>query len=230
MLAVAGSLWLTSVARGDDPGRINAYVTPYYDSSGPVIRIGKYSAGLASKNPGDFVATILRMKKQWRDLNFIELYVGAIRLYDLGYRKEATYWFYTAQYQGRLFGLLIDQKKMGSIGNRGFELFHAQDAFFQLVGPDINGYAFGDIDWLVGIIRRVRNDNRTVPNLQTIYPGVAVKPKSQWQSQNLELDMDLSQLAGLLTSKKDEIRRQRAQNGTQARFSHLPERQFPGGL
>ena len=28
-----------------------------------------------------------------------------------------------------------DQEKMGSIGNAGFELFHAQNAFQQLVGP-----------------------------------------------------------------------------------------------
>ncbi len=80
-----------------DPGRIDAYVTPFYDSAGPVINVGKYSTGLASKTPGEFVATILRMKNQWNDLNFIELYVAAIRLYDLGYRNEATYWFYTAQ-------------------------------------------------------------------------------------------------------------------------------------
>jgi len=28
-------------------------------------------------------------------LSFLELYVGAIRLYDLGYRDEAVYWFYS---------------------------------------------------------------------------------------------------------------------------------------
>ena len=73
---------------------------------------------------------------------FPELYVAAIRLYDLGYRKEAIYWFYSAQYRGRQFGVLLDQTKMGSIGSPGFELLHAQNAFYQLVGPYINGYAF----------------------------------------------------------------------------------------
>ena len=75
------------------------------------------------------------MKQDWDRLTFPELYVAAIRLYDLGYRKEAVYWFYSAQYRGRQFGVLLDQTKMGSIGSPGFELLHAQNAFYQLVGP-----------------------------------------------------------------------------------------------
>lgn len=59
------------------------------------------------------------MKKDWDRLTFPELYVGAIRLYDLGYRKEAVYWFYSAQYRGRQFGVLLDQTKMGTIGSLG---------------------------------------------------------------------------------------------------------------
>ena len=101
------------------------------------------------------------MKKSWDTLNFADTYVAAIRLYDLGFRKESIYWFYSAQYRGRLFASLIDRDKMGSMGDPGFELFQAQNAFQQLVGPYINGYAFGDIDQLVPIIERVqRRENR----------------------------------------------------------------------
>jgi hypothetical protein len=227
--AIAGSFLLGSPALGADPSRINAYVRPYYDSSGPVIKVGKYSAGLASKIPGTFVATILRMKKQWNDLNFVEFYVAAIRLYDLGYRREATYWFYSAQYKGRQFALLVDQKKMGSIGDRGFELYHAQNAFFELTGPDINGYAFGDIEWLVPIIRRVQSENQTVSNLNAMYPGVAFVPKSQWQRINATLNSGLGQLAVQLWNQKDEIKKQRLKNGTAARYA-LASKPFPGGL
>jgi hypothetical protein len=224
---IAGSYLLPPAARGDDPGRIDAYVTPYYDSNGPVVRIGKYSAGLASNNSRQFVATILQMKKQFNQLNFLELYVGAIRLYDLGYRQEAIYWFYSAQYKGRQFALLVDQKKMGGIGDRGFELYHAQEAFFQLVGPDINGYAFGDIDSLGQIIRRVQNENRTAGNLQSIYPGVAFTDKATWQGVNATLNGGLGNLAESLSKQKSEIMQQRLQNGTQARFSHLTSKPFP---
>ena len=56
------------------------------------------------------MATVLSMKKEWQRLSFVELYVTAIRLYDAGYRDEATYWFYTAQYKGRQFAVLTDQR------------------------------------------------------------------------------------------------------------------------
>jgi hypothetical protein len=229
-LAVTTALSLVVPVSADDPGHINAYVTPYYNSAGPAIKVGKYSVGLASKKPGEFVATILRMKKQWGALNFLELYVGAIRLYDLGYRWEATYWFYSAQYQGRLYALLANKEKLGSIGDQAFELYHAQNAFFQLVGPNINGYAFGDIDSLVKIVRKVQDANYGVPNLQTMYPGVAFEHKSQWQAQNADLNAGLGKLAASLTDQKSQIKQQRAQNGTEARFSHLTSKQFPGGF
>jgi hypothetical protein len=143
-----------------DPAHIEVYVTPFYNSKGPVIDVGPFSNGLAAKNESDFLAAIAKMKASWNTLNFAETYVAAIRLYDLGFRKDSIYWFYSAQYRGRLFATLIDQSKMGSIGNAGFELFQAQNALQQLVGPYINGYAFGDIDRLIPIIERVQTEAR----------------------------------------------------------------------
>jgi hypothetical protein len=118
-----------------NPSHIDVYVTPYYNSKGPVVSVGRFSSGLASAKLEEFLTTIVEMKKDWDRLTFPELYVAAIRLYDMGYRKEAVYWFYSAQYRGRQFGVLLDQTKMGSIGSPGFELLHAQNAFYQLVGP-----------------------------------------------------------------------------------------------
>src|SRR5207237_8033998 len=129
----------TSGQHSSEPTRIEVYFTPYYNSKGPVIDVGRFSSGLAAKNESEFVATISKMRRSWDTLNFPETYVAAIRLYDLGFRKESIYWFYSAQYRGRLFATLIDHEKMGSVGNAGFELFQAQNAFQQLVGPYING-------------------------------------------------------------------------------------------
>jgi len=154
-----------------DPAHIEVYVTPYYNSKGPAIDVGPFSSGLAAKNEAEFIATIAKMKQSWDALNFPETYVAAIRLYDLGFRKESIYWFYSAQYRGRLFASLIDRDKMGSIGNRGFELFQAQNAFQQLVGPYVNGYAFGDIDQLVPIIEKVQREGKTVPDLTRFTPA-----------------------------------------------------------
>jgi hypothetical protein len=210
-----------------NPSHIDVYVTPYYDSKGPAVKVGRFSLGLASKNEADFLATIAQMKKEWDLLTFPELYVGAIRLYDLGYRKEAVYWFYSAQYRGRQFGVLLDQTKMGSIGSPGFELLHAQNAFYQLVGPYINGYAFGDTDGLVKTVERVQREGRQIADLQAAYPGVTFKNKSEWSSANTELADGMNQLVSMLKEKKDVIRRQRIERGLEEKFSKLTSKELP---
>jgi hypothetical protein len=229
-LVIAGTLSFVTTAAAADPGRIDAYVTPYYNSTGPVVNVGEYSGGLASKNQAGFVATVRQMKRQWNRLDFAELYVGAIRLYDLGYRKEAVYWFYTAQYQGRLFAMLVDRSKLGGMGDPGFELEQAQDAFFETAGPQINGYAFGDVNALVSIIRRIQAEHRTVPDLPSVYPRIAFKGRNQWQQSNAALNAGLGKLAAHLSDQKTAIAQQRIANGTQSSYALLTSKQFPGGL
>jgi len=220
-------LALLAAQQLDNPSHIDVYVTPYYNSKGPDVSVGRFSSGLASAKEADFLATIAQMKKDWERLTFPELYVGAIRLYDLGYRKEAVYWFYSAQYRGRQFGVLLDQTKMGSIGSPGFELLHAQNAFYQLVGPYINGYAFEDMDGLAKIVERVQNEGRHIPDLQAEYPGVIFKNKSEWQSANTDLNNGMNQLISTLKEKKDEIKRQRIERGMEEKFSKLPNKELP---
>jgi len=212
-----------------DPAHIEVYVTPYYNSKGPVIDVGRFSSGLAAKNEPEFVATIEKMKKSWDTLNFAETYVAVIRLYDLGFRKESIYWFYSAQYRGRLFATLIEQEHMGSMGNRGFELVQAQNAFQQLVGPYINGYAFGDIDQLISIIQRVQAEGKVVPDLTKIYPGVTFKAKSEWTSGNNGLNDGLTKLLMTLKDQKANIKAQRLQNGMESKFSKLPSKDLAKG-
>jgi hypothetical protein len=225
---IFASFGLTAAQQPEiNPSHIDVYVTPYYNSKGPEVSVGRFSSGLASKNEAGFLATIAEMKRNWDRLTFPELYVGAIRLYDLGYRKEAVYWFYSAQYRGRQFGVLLDQSKMGSIGSPGFELFHAQNAFYQLVGPYINGYAFGDMDGLAKIVDRVQKEGRRIPDLQAAYPGVAFKNKSEWQSANTDLADGMNQLISMLKEKKDEIKRQRVERGMEEKFSKLTSKELP---
>lgn len=116
VLGVATCLNMAAAQPTFDPAQVDIYIEPYYKSKGLSISVGEFSKGLASKSEKQFVATIAKMRESWEKLNFQELYVAAIRLYDLGYRKESIYWYYTAQYRGRLFGMLLDQKKMGGAG------------------------------------------------------------------------------------------------------------------
>ena len=212
-----------------DPAHIDVYITPYYNSKGPSIEVGPFSSGLAAKSETEFVATIAKMRKSWDTLNFAESYAAAIRLYDLGFRKESIYWFYSAQYRGRLFASLIDRDQTGSMGAPGFELFQAQNAFQQLVGPYINGYAFGDIDQLVPIIERVQREGKTVPDLTKIYPRVAFKPKSEWDAGNKALNEGMTKLLVTLKNEKASIKQQRIERGTEAKFGKLPSKDLPQG-
>src|SRR2546423_3256999 len=219
VLVFFGCVALAAGQNITDPAHIAVYVTPYYNSKGPVIDVGPFTKGLAAKNESEFVATIAKMKTSWDTLNFAETYVAAIRRYDLGFRNESIYWFYSAEYRGRLFATLIDQEKMGSIGGPGFELFQAQNAFQQLVGPYINGYAFGDIDQLIPIIERVQREGKLVPELTKFYPAVTFKPKSEWDAGNKGLNDGLTKLVTTLKEQKASIKQQRIEHGIEAKFS-----------
>ena len=213
-------------ALDSDPAHIAVYVTPYYNSEGPAIQVGRFTAGLSSSDQSVFLSTIATMKQQWQQLSFPELYVGAIRLYDLGYRDEAVYWFYTAQYRGRQFGLLLDHDKMGHMGDPGFELNSAADSFFTLVGPWINGYAFKDPDHLIEVVRKVQTEGRQITDLNAIYPNVVFIDRAQWPAQNTELAAGMDGLVQSLQDKAS-IEEERAKSGTEARFSQVTSKDLP---
>ena len=118
---------------------------------------------------------------------------------------------------------------MGSMGDPGFELFQAQNAFQQLVGPYINGYAFGDIDQLIPIIARVQKEGQTVPDLTKIYPRVAFKPKAEWEAGNKGLNDGLTKLLVTLKNEKASIKQQRIEHGMEAKFGKLPSKELPTG-
>ena len=211
----------------DELRRIAVHVLPYYQSEGPVVNVGRFSKGLASRDEQEFLRTIQAMQKSWDRLTFPELYVAAIRLYDLGYRTESVYWFYTAQFRARQFAGLVDEKKMGGMGSAAFELVQAQDAFFQLVGRYLNAYAFGDLDALKATLQRVQREHQAVGNLTALYPGVAFKDRKEWVSLNT---LNLAGLSGLITmldQQKDSIRRQREEAGLQAAITALDDKPLP---
>src|SRR6266568_626309 len=91
VIAFLGCADLAAGQTINDPVRIEIYVTPYYNSKGPVIEAGPFSSGLAAKSESEFVATISKMKESWDTLAFTEVYAAAIRLYDLAFRKESIY-------------------------------------------------------------------------------------------------------------------------------------------
>src|SRR5436190_9047263 len=229
VLVFIGCVGLAAGQTITDPAHVYVYITPYYNSKGPAIDLGPFSSGLAAKNEAEFVATIGKMKQSWETLNFgrdVRRRNSSVRS---GFQKESIYWFYSAQYRGRLFASLIDRNKMGSMGDPGFELVQAPNAFQQLVGPYINGYAFGDIDQLVPTIEKVQREGKTMPDLTKIYPRVAFKPKSEWDAGNKALNEGMTKLLMTLKNEKASIKQQRTEHGMEAKFSKLPSKDLPKG-
>ena len=217
-------VWSFAQLYEPDPSTIEIYVTPYYNSKGPVINIGKFSRGLASDEEGVFLETIGKMKEQWKNLTAEELYVGAIVLYDREYRDEAVYWFYSAQMRSRVFNGILDQSKLGGLGSAGFELMHAQNSFFQLVGPFINGYAFGDLDKLQHTLERVRKEEKDFPDLAAIYKMVSFIPQAERSAIIEQVFSGLSDFIEFIDNERESIINQRIETGAEDKFGNLKNR------
>jgi hypothetical protein len=186
LIASLGLLGSPAHAAQPDEGAplIEAYVLPFYDADGPVIHVGRFSAGLASSKEDEFVRTIEAMRAEWSQLTFPELYVASIRLYDLGYRDDAVYWFYTAQLRARQFGALLERTKPGKKGQIGFELLQAHSSFVQRVGPTLTAYTADDPELLSQVLARVEGEGKELPDLAALYPEVRFRPKSEWAEAN----------------------------------------------
>lgn len=207
-----------------DPSKIEAYVTPFYNSEGPSISVGAYSSGLESSSEGQFLETIEKMKENWNALTVEELYVAAAQLYNHSYRNESVYWFYAAQLRSRAFMGTIDKSKMGSIGSKGFELYQAQNAFFQLFGPYINGYAFTDTENLKKTLRRVKSEG--IPDITIIYPKVKFESAKKRESITNDVLSGIDKFISYLENDAASIQKQREEAGMTDKFDGLKNKEL----
>jgi len=126
--------------------RIDIYVEPYYAASRtladpPVVRVGEpFDALLSSLRPDDIVAARDRVAEQPDRVTPMTMMVLAIRLYDIGRRDDAVFWFYAAKGRYITLASVIDIAAAGLA-----EVDAAMGAVVQLAGPVINGYAFCDL-------------------------------------------------------------------------------------
>ncbi len=198
---------------------IPIYVTPFYNSEGPQIDVGPFSKQLAAANADTITEVAAAMKKQWDSLPIEAMYVAAIRLYDLGQKDEAVYWFYSAQYRAKLFASIISEDNPKASGGSAFEASAAHGAFQQLAGEYINGYAFGKLDMLKATIKTVQSEyGKTLPQFSAIYPKASFIPAGEWPNKNKEIAAGLSKLLDMIETRADEIKAQRKQNGIEGKY------------
>ena len=194
------------------------YVTPLYNSEGPDIKVGPVSDELTKATAKTIKPLTDKMKREWSTLPAETMYVTAIRLYDFGWKDEATYWFYSAQYRGRLLGSIIPPEAVGGLGTPEFETMQAHNAFAQLAGVYINGYAFGKLPKLKATIETVLKENKQIPEFEKIYPNMNLSPASQWPEKNNEIADGLRKLVNHIAKNGEQIKAERKQNGIEGKY------------
>jgi CRISPR/Cas system-associated endoribonuclease Cas2 len=122
------------------------YVEPYY--SGPtkegesplkVAVAQEYDGLLSSTKKADILSVRDKVQSNHQMLTPMTLFVLSARLYDVGEREEAVFWYYNALYRARAVSALLDKQILSSVNM-------ANHSFMELLGPVINGYAFCDIN------------------------------------------------------------------------------------
>jgi hypothetical protein len=146
--AFVAALWLQSVnAFAAEPVRhIAIHVQPYYEAADsadtrPQVAIGASLSGLlGSTRREDILTARDKILADPKLITPMTMMVLAIRLYDVGLRDDAVFWFYVAKDRFITLSQVIDIEKSG--------LSQVEDAvgsFATLAGPIINGYAFCDL-------------------------------------------------------------------------------------
>lgn len=143
LLACAG----LAAHAADAVRRIPIQVLPYYQAARhpddpPLIAVAtRFDKLLASTSADDIRRARDEIERDPARITPMTMMVLAIRLYDVGLRDDAVFWFYAAKNRYYMLTRVADMKspKLAPVAS-------AMNAFVRLAGPTINGYAFCDID------------------------------------------------------------------------------------
>lgn len=144
--ATAMLVWPAAAIAAEPVRHIGIYVQPYYEATRvpggkPQVAVGKqYNDLLSSARREDILAARDLVLAKPTLVTPMTMMVLAIRLYDVGLRDDAVFWFYVAKERHIVMSEVLDVKTQG--------LAQADDAvrsFATLAGPIINGYAFCDL-------------------------------------------------------------------------------------
>jgi hypothetical protein len=193
-------------------------VPQFYSSDRLEIRVGNYSQQLATHNLQELTVLSQEMARQKQELTPEQMFVLAIRLYDLGEKDDAVYWFYEAQFRAKLFQQTLDADHFAGISKQSAGLLASYEAFTALAGEYINGYAGCDVENWVEIAKTVQNNNPSPPELDKLFPEAVFVERSQWQGINDEVAAGLGVLIDQLSKTKEAIELQRQANNSDARY------------
>jgi hypothetical protein len=146
--AVAAALLLLAwTANAAEPVyKVDIHVEPYYAAARhtgerPRVAVGKrYNDLLSSNRRQDILAARDLILAKPEVVTPMTMMVLAIRLYDVGLRDDAVFWFYVAKDRYIVLSEVLDVRAPGLA-----QVADAMRNFSTLAGPIINGYAFCDL-------------------------------------------------------------------------------------
>ncbi len=139
-------VWPLLVLAAEPVRQISVYVQPFYEAGRtpgepPQVSVGQqYNELLSSNRRENILAVRDLIVAKPAVVTPMAMMVLAIRLYDVGLRDDAVFWFYVAKERYIVMSEVLDVKTQA--------LAQADDAvrsFATLAGPVINGYAFCDL-------------------------------------------------------------------------------------
>jgi hypothetical protein len=125
---------------------IGIYVQPDYEAARtpegqPKVAVGQRLSGMLGSNKRtDILAARDIVEAEPKLVTPMTLMVLAIRLYDVGMRDDAVFWFYVAKDRFIILSEVLDVKSSGMA-----QVEDAVRSIATLAGPVINGYAFCDL-------------------------------------------------------------------------------------
>ncbi len=146
-LAVFLAAALSPAARAVEQVRqLGVYVPPYYAAGTTTVEPPKVAVDpafdklLASRNAADIRKVRDAIAANADLVKPTTMMVLAIRLYDVGLRDDAVFWFYAARDRYATVEAVFDMRSL-ALANTAL----AVDNFVGAVGPAINSYAFCDV-------------------------------------------------------------------------------------
>ncbi|MDB5389162.1 MAG: ankyrin-like [Planctomycetaceae bacterium] len=203
-------------------GRIPIFVSPYYDSNGekgPHISAGPFSGKLSAATAETILALTKTMHEPeaWDKLSTEAMFVTAIRLYDWGFKDEASFWYYSADYRIRLIRAIVPPQDFGGIGDAVFESLTARDAFRSVAGEFLLKHAMGDLPKLRTILKQVIGANESLPKFKEIFPNQKFSVDINWLEKNKQVAADFQSLIEFTETNADEIEANRQGDGANAK-------------
>lgn len=201
-----------------NPKPMSISILPFYDYQDIQINVGDYSEGLKAKDIQTLAKLAQKMAQQKERLTPEQMYVLAIRFYDLGDKDSSIYWYYEAQFRAKLFQQAIEPAQYITLADQAFKLNSAYDDFTRMAGEYVNGYAGCDLNNWVKFTQMVLADNTTPPALNQMFPDVLFVNEDRWQSINDEVLNGLATLIDYISKNGESIRQHRAQQNLDALY------------